>query len=82
MAKDYYQHNQEVDFYHNVMKNNMKMDGITSYYPTGETGYEMFYTDIQGFWRELYDPNPTLVYDSEGGKYVETKIYEKDENGN
>lgn len=82
MAKDYFQHGQEVDFYHNVMKNNMKLDGISSYYPTGETGYEMFYTDIQGFWRQLYDPNPTVTFDSSGGEYIETKIYEKDEEGN
>ena len=26
------------------------------YYPTGYTGYEQYYTDIQGFWRQLYDP--------------------------
>lgn len=82
MAKDYFKHGQEVDFYHNVMKNNMKFDGISSYYPTGETGYEIFYTDIQGFWRQLYDPNPTVTFDSSGGEYVETKIYEEDEEGN
>ena len=27
-----------------------------SYYPTGITGYEHYYTDISGFWRYLYDP--------------------------
>ena len=26
------------------------------YYPTGFTGYEQFYTDIEGFWRQLYFP--------------------------
>lgn len=26
------------------------------YYPTGYTGYEQYYTDMQGFWRDLYDP--------------------------
>ena len=25
-------------------------------YPTGRTGYEQFYTDIEGFWRQLYFP--------------------------
>lgn len=25
-------------------------------YPTGYTGYEQYYTDILGFWRQLYDP--------------------------
>ena len=28
------------------------------YYPSGYTGYEQYYTDLQGFWRELYNPNP------------------------
>jgi hypothetical protein len=28
-------------------------------YPTGKTGYEAYYTDIQGFWRELYNPKLT-----------------------
>ena len=40
------------------------------YYASGETGYEQYYTDLQGFWRELYDPfyEPSLIYDV--GKYV------------
>ena len=51
------------------------MDGLSSYYPEGETGYEAFYTDIQGFWRQLYDPNPEIIYDTEGGYYSEEKFY-------
>ena len=27
-------------------------------YPTGSTGYEPYYIDIQSFWRELYNPTP------------------------
>lgn len=27
------------------------------YYPTGYTGYEQYYTDMQGFWRQLYNPD-------------------------
>ena len=40
------------------------------YYPSGYTGYEQYYTDLQGFWRQLYDPfyEPSLVYDV--GKYI------------
>lgn len=83
MAVDYFKHNQEPDFYYNVAKNNLKQDGsLQSYYPTGETGYEIFYTDMQGFWRELYDPNPEIIYDSTGGYYSEEKEYEKDAEGN
>ena len=35
-------------------------------YPNGKTGYEQYYTDIEGFWRLLYDPNPddASKYDS------------------
>ncbi len=50
-----------------------------SYYPTGVTGYEQYYTDIISFWRELYDPeylgtfnvaSPTKSkYEKEGSKY-------------
>lgn len=32
------------------------------WYPTGYTGYEQFYSDMQGFWRDLYDPVPPVKY--------------------
>lgn len=34
------------------------------YFGTGYTGYEQYYTDMQGFWRQLYDPDyvPREVY--------------------
>lgn len=75
MALDYFKHGQEEDFLYRVQNNNLKMDGLSSYYPEGETGYEAFYTDIQGFWRQLYDPNPDIIYDTEGGYYSEEKFY-------
>ena len=78
MALDYFKHGQEEDFLYKVQNNNLKMDGLSSYYPEGETGYEAFYTDIQGFWRQLYDPNPDIIYDTEGGYYSEEKEYEPD----
>ena len=56
MALDYYKHNQEDDFTVKVGRNNY------DYYPTGITGYEQFYLDIQGFWRELYNPQPIPKY--------------------
>ena len=67
MAKDYFAHNQDEDFLYRVKTNNLKLGGLESYYPSGETGYEVFYTDIQGFWRQLYDPNPEIIQDSTGG---------------
>lgn len=51
MAKDYYQHGTEDDFELQIKNNNMQ------YYPAGITGYEQYYTDINGFWRQLYDPD-------------------------
>jgi hypothetical protein len=50
MARDYYKHGQEATFLRQVAINNVKDNG-DSYYPTGETGYEAFYIDMQGFWR-------------------------------
>lgn len=52
MALDYFQHNEEDDFYVNLIRNN------ADEYPTGITGYEQFYTDMQAFWRDMYDPAP------------------------
>lgn len=48
MAKDYYNHNQEDDFLQVIAENNFE------YYPTGYTGYEQYYIDLSGFWRQLY----------------------------
>ena len=80
MAKDYYKHNQEHDFLNKISKNNhINIAGVEEdLYPTGITGYEMFYEDIQGFWRQLYDPNPKITYKTSGGKYIEKKEYEED----
>ena len=34
------------------------------FYPSGYTGYEQYYTDIEGFWRQLYNPyyEPVAIY--------------------
>ena len=47
------------------------------YYPTGYTGYEQYYTDMQGFWRTLYNPDylPEAIYSV--GKY-EDKLNKKE----
>lgn len=50
MAKDYLRYNQSEDDMWKIAQNNQE------YYPTGKTGYEMFYVDILGYWRTLYDP--------------------------
>jgi hypothetical protein len=56
MAKEYRQYN------HN--HNNLEFEDyqITlakrnePYYPNGHTGYEQYYIDLEGFWRQLYWP--------------------------
>ena len=40
------------DFFSKIIEKNPQ-------YPTGKTGYEQYYTDMEGFWRLLYDPNAT-----------------------
>lgn len=56
MANDFYKHNQDEDFLIKVANNNK------DYYPTGITGYEQYYIDIEGFWRQIYNPEETGVY--------------------
>ena len=51
MAIDYYKHQHDEDFLASIAENN------PDYYPEGYTGYEIYYIDIEGFWRELYNPD-------------------------
>ena len=78
MAKDYYANNQKSNYQTTLIKNNVKSNGVDNYYPSGKTGYEIFYSDMQAFWRQLYDINPSIAYDYEGGKYIEEKVYAPD----
>lgn len=57
MAEDFNKHGDEDDFLANVREKN------SFFYPTGYTGYEQYYVDISGFWRQLYDPEYTASYD-------------------
>lgn len=50
MAIDYYKYNILDDFELLVAEANGDL------YPGGRTGYEKYYTDLEGFWRQLYDP--------------------------
>ena len=74
MAEDYYKHNTEDDFELRLIKAN------GSLYPNGRTGYENYYTDIQGFWRQLYNPNPKEeekdnYYDSGDNQYWNKTVF-------
>ena len=44
-------------------------------FPDGYTGYEQYYIDLQGFWRQLYDPDYEGAYKV---TYVTRSNYEKE----
>lgn len=71
MAKDYFQYNHILDdFIYRVAAANYM------YYPSGYTGYEQYYTDLQGFWRQLYDPAvPSADYNSQTYWHVNVDKY-------
>ncbi len=48
MAKDYSKYNHLDDFEQRVAAANPEL------FPTGKTGYEQYYIDLDGFWRQLY----------------------------
>lgn len=50
MAKDYRKYSHDEDYAIKLYKNN------PSYVKNGLTGYEQYYTDLEGFWRQLYNP--------------------------
>ena len=68
MALDYYKHNEEDNFLSTIAQNNPE------HYPTGITGYEQYYVDLQGFWRQLYNPNPEAKYKEYSSKLVNDKL--------
>ena len=69
MALDYKKYNHLDDFQQRVAKANPDL------YPTGITGYEQYYIDMEGFWRELYSPD--LIYDENYSIDLENNYYKK-----
>lgn len=74
MAIDYYNHNHEDNFLYDLAQNNL------DYYPTGVTGYERYYVDLNGFWRDLYNPNPgpqsiAITYKEANDAHAEDTLY-------
>lgn len=52
MGIDYYKYNHKLsNFTQLIAENNPEQ------YPSGITGYETYYIDLQGFWRQLYNPD-------------------------
>ena len=64
MAKDYRDNSNDGDFLYKIHKNNIvEIDGEeVILYPSGHTGYEHYYIDIEGFWRQLYNPEYTIEW--------------------
>lgn len=50
MARDYYQNNQDPNYIINLINKNPQFAAAR------RTGYEQYYADMQGFWRDLYNP--------------------------
>ena len=55
MALDYRRFYHDDNFLYNLAQKNPQ-------YLTGKTGYEQYYIDMEGFWRQLYDPNPEAKF--------------------
>ena len=62
MALDYRKGNRDDNFVSDLIKNNP----LTC--QRGKTGYEQYYIDMEGFWRQIYDPSKinTEEYDEYG----------------
>ena len=80
MANDYFKYHLLDDFYQRVEIANPE-------YINGITGYEQYYTDMIGFWRQLYDikktPGYSLLIDTSSIFYDEEKkcyVFMKDNN--
>lgn len=79
MAKDYSVNNHNPNLFIEIEKLNPECVG-------GITGYEQYYSDVLGYWRTLYSPNPTQheidmngeYYDENGSKRYWTKHIHQD----
>ena len=74
MARDYRKYGHLDDFEHRVAIANPEL------YPDGKTGYEQYYIDIEGFWRQLYNPQPfskKIIKDAATYDLYKEKLYIK-----
>lgn len=84
MAIDYFKYNAYDYFQMKVAEANREKGHFEEdLYPIGYTGYEIYYTDLQGFWRELYNPNIFNSVDNQDLKPVwGVQYYTKNEEKN
>lgn len=81
MAKDYDNNHLKEDFFLKIEKNNFNR------FRKGITGYEQYYIDLLGFWRDLYDPDYIFHFENIELSRTTYEDYcggykEKDEEGN
>lgn len=75
MALDYYKYGQMDSFASKIINANKgKGNQGEDLYITGFTGYEQYYIDMQGFWRQLYDPNPEIKYTFKDGSWTDVRV--------
>lgn len=66
MAKDFHAHGQESDYVYQMRLRNPTM------FTKGKSGYEQYYTDIMGFWPDVY--RYVVKLQEESGEYTEKEI--------
>lgn len=66
MAKDFHAHGQESDYVYQMRLRNPTM------FQNGKSGYEQYYTDLMGFWPDVY--RYTITIQDEFQKPVEKEI--------
>jgi len=62
MSLDYNKYHHDDDFLIKIDQNNSFPNDIHLYLK-GYTGYELYYIDINGFWRDIYNPDYTFTYE-------------------
>ena len=68
MACDYREYNNQVDYYNRLKDNNKHL------VRNGQTGYEKYYTDLEGHWREIYNPKPPAIYTREPFEIINNTV--------
>ena len=78
MAIDYRKHYHDDDFLVDLNNNNILNNHPL--YEAGHTGYEQYYVDMEGFWRQIFNPEVKydIVYSSEPDPHEYYYHYEND----
>ena len=77
MSLDYNKYHHNEDFLIKIDNNNTLPDG-THLYEGGYTGYEQYYIDLNGFWRDLYNPEYSYTYERAYPNKTKFETYKHD----